>query len=198
MRIHNSGHGPSSPHPAVHLQGRPKEDKSVAKRATFCAASALEDEASEEYVLTLMQLRQRRERVYDHFENMIAGHKQVRSAAVELCLSAINTSRVKLESLVNPALKRTAQFDGFDALDNLYKSYIDHALRTDFATEIIEQADRDPSHELYWCARQLLRLKHSSYKNYQKYKYLASVLIAGKPLKCSYGLDGEQDILGGI
>lgn len=156
--------------PSIYKEDQ-KEDKSVAKRATFCAASALEDEASEEYVLTLMQLRQRRERVYDHFENMIAGHKQVRSAAVELCLSAINTSRVKLESLVNPALKRTAQFDGFDALDNLYKSYIDHALRTDFATEIIEQADRDPSHELYWCARQLLRLKHSSYKNYQKYKY---------------------------
>ncbi|EFO64528.1 Hypothetical protein GLP15_3283, partial [Giardia lamblia P15] len=148
-----------------------RPDKSTVKRTALYATSAVEDEASEEYILTLMRLRQRREHVYDHFENMIAGHKQVRSFAVELCLSAINTSRTKLESLVNPALKRTAQFDGFDALNNLYKSYVDHALRTDFATEIIEQADKDPNHELYWCARQLLRLKHASYKNYQKYRY---------------------------
>lgn len=146
-------------------------DKIDTKKVTPCAATTVENEDTEEYMLALMRLRQRRERVYDHFESMIVEHNQVRSSAVELCLSAINSSRSTLEGLINPALKRTAKFDGFAALNNLYKSYLDHALKTDFATEVIEQADKDPSHELYWCARQLLKLKHASYRNYQKHRY---------------------------
>lgn len=97
-------------------------DKVDTKKVTPCAATTVENEDTEEYMLALMRLRQRRERVYDHFESMIVEHNQVRSSAVELCLSAINSSRSTLEGLINPALKRTAKFDGFAALNNLYRA----------------------------------------------------------------------------
>ncbi|TNJ30450.1 hypothetical protein GMRT_10929 [Giardia muris] len=128
--------------------------------------SKKDDAEHEKYILELLRLERRREEQYNEFEKLMLTHNQARSAATELCLSAIEKSRPAMMEICKNAPR------GFDAqgyLALLHRDYVMHATTTDFKIAIIAQAERDPKHELHWCSRQLFSFLNDTGAKFRQY-----------------------------